>query len=42
VTDDSSLLSLYIAYPRQDLQIDINDADPARALDLAGDVRPAD
>lgn len=44
VTDGDSPTSVYIAYPDQDLQIEVYDTDPARALGLAvsGDVRPAD
>lgn len=44
VTDEASPTSVYIAYPEQDLQVEVYDTDPARALDLAvsGGVRPAD
>ncbi len=44
VTDEPSPTSVYLAYPGQDLQIEVFDTDPERALDIAvsGDVRPAD
>lgn len=44
VANESNPTSVYIAYPGQNIQVEVYDPDPALALRLAvsGDVRPAD
>jgi hypothetical protein len=44
VTNEDSATSVYIAYPDEDLQIEVYDPDPERAFELAtsGDVVPVD
>lgn len=44
VTNEDSRTSVYIGYPGEDLQIEVYDPDPERALDLAtsGQIEPVD